>query len=232
MKRTYPPPEIVTKMCTGCGLCAEVCPSFVLDMVGTKALVVRGEWCIGCGHCGAVCPVEAVVHETIADERAPRPGRRPATTADTLLMLLRERRSVRLYRNEPISDEILEQIIEAGRYAPTGSNSQNVHYVILRSSSEITSLRNMTMAFYEKVFSRVRKPIGALLLSLLAGRRIVEYLRELLPKVEYVKGLIEEGKDPLFYNAPVVMVVHAESWDTCSAFNCAVAIYNLSLIHI
>jgi len=142
MKRTYPPPEIVTEMCTGCGLCAEVCPSFALDMVGTKALVVRGEWCIGCGHCGAVCPVEAVVHETIADERAPRPGRRPATTADTLLMLLRERRSVRLYRNEPISDEILEQIIEAGRYAPTGSNSQNVHYVILRSSSEIASLRH------------------------------------------------------------------------------------------
>jgi len=86
------------------------------------------------------------------------------------------------------------------------------------------------MAFYEKVFSRVRKPIGALLLSLLAGRRIVEYLRELLPKVEYVKGLIEEGKDPLFYKAPVVMVVHAESWDTCSAFNCAVAIYNCSLM--
>jgi nitroreductase len=25
-------------------------------------------------------------------------------------------------------------------------------------------------------------------------------------------------------------VVHAESWDTCSAFNCAVALYNCSLM--
>jgi nitroreductase len=41
---------------------------------------------------------------------------------------------------------------------------------------------------------------------------------------------MEQGKDPLFYHAPVVMLVHAESWDTCSAFNCSIALYNGSLM--
>jgi nitroreductase len=34
----------------------------------------------------------------------------------------------------------------------------------------------------------------------------------------------------LFYNASVVMVAHAESWDTSSAFNGALALYNCSLM--
>ncbi|MBW1999135.1 MAG: nitroreductase family protein [Deltaproteobacteria bacterium] len=230
MKRIYPPPEVITEKCIGCGLCVELCPSFVLDMVNEKASVVRGRWCIGCGHCGAVCPTAAVLHEATAVEKGPWPEPGPATSPDTLLLLLRERRSVRAYRDEPVSDEIIERILDAGRYAPTGRNSQNVHYVVLGSQEEIAQLREMTMRFYEKVFSRVRGRLGAFLLRLLAGRRVVEYLQESIPKVEHVKELIEQGKDPLFYHAPAVMVVHAESWDTCSAFNCALALYNCSLM--
>ena len=230
MKRMHPSPEVITERCTGCGLCVEACPSFVLDMANAKASVARGEWCIGCGHCGAVCPVEAILQEAAADEESLRPGPDPATSPDKLLLLLRERRSVRLYRNEPLPDEILERILDAGRYAPTGRNSQNVHYVLLRSPDEIDRLREMTMAFYEKIFARVRGKVGAFVLSLFAGRRIVESLRESLPKLEHAGKLIEQGKDCLFYQARAVMMVHAESWDTCSSFNCAAALYNCSLL--
>ncbi len=230
MKRTYTPPEVITERCTGCGMCVEVCPSFVLDMVNEKASAVRGEWCIGCGHCGAVCPVEAVLHEAIAVEKGPELGPGPATPPEVLLLLLRERRSVRVYRDEPIEKEVLERILDAGRYAPTGRNSQNVHYVVLKSPEEIAQLREMTLAFYEKIFAQVRGRVGAFFLNLFVGRRMVEYLRESIPKVDHAKELIEQGEDCLFYHAPAVMVVHAESWDSCSAFNCAVALYNCSLM--
>jgi nitroreductase len=63
-----------------------------------------------------------------------------------------------------------------------------------------------------------------------AGRKIAEYLRESLPKIEYANEQIKQGKDRLFYHAPVVMLTHAESWDTCSSFNCSVALYNCSLM--
>ena len=60
MRRTYSPPKVIMKKCTGCSLCVEECPAFVLEMTDTKAAVVRGDWCIGCGHCGAVCPEGAI----------------------------------------------------------------------------------------------------------------------------------------------------------------------------
>jgi len=42
-------------------------------------------------------------------------------TMQTLL----SRRSVRSYKNDPIPEEILAQILEAGTYAPTGKNMQS-----------------------------------------------------------------------------------------------------------
>jgi nitroreductase/NAD-dependent dihydropyrimidine dehydrogenase PreA subunit len=230
MRRTYSPPEVIREKCTGCGLCVEECPAFVFEMTDNKASVVRGDWCIGCGHCGAVCPEGAVRHEASALGKGPRPGPGPAIAPEQLMLLLRERRSVRSYRDKPVPKKVLERIIEGGRYAPTGSNNQNVRYEVLTAPAQIDQLRGMVIAFYERIFRWVRGRFGAFLLSLFAGRRIVEKLRESIPKVEHVKELMNQGEDCLFYHAPAVMVVHAESWDTCSAFNCSAALYNCSLI--
>ena len=230
MKPTVNLPTVLTDKCTGCGLCFEVCPSFVLEITRGKSWVARGDWCIGCGHCGAVCPEEAIIFSTPMIEKHPQPDVRPAASPETLELLLRERRSIRPYEKEPISEDVLRKILDVGRHAPTGNNSQNVRYVALQSPDEIDQLRKMTLSFYEKIFSRIKRPFGAFMLSLIAGRRVVESARESLPKMEHARKLIEQGKDCLFYHAPVVVVAHAESWDSCSAFNCSAALYNCSLM--
>ena len=230
MKQKVSPPVICAKDCTGCKRCVTVCPSFVLEMVGAKSEVVRGDWCIGCGHCGAVCPTGAILYEESSFDMHPKEGESPSTSPSTLELLLRERRSVRIYTNAPVPEDILNKILDAGRYAPTGSNSQNVHYVVLKSPDQITELQKMTVIFYEKIFSRVQGRFGMLLLSLIAGRKNAEFLHESLPKIEYVGEQMKQGKDRLFYYAPAVILTHAESWDTCSPFNCSVALYNCSLM--
>jgi nitroreductase/ferredoxin len=230
MRRVYYPPEVIWEKCTGCGLCLAVCPSFVFELMDTKSRVVRGDWCIGCGQCGAVCPVEAILHEASVTGKGLRLGSRPAISTEKLMLLLRERRSVRSYRHKPVSKKVLEQIVEAGRYAPTGSNSQNVHYLVLTAPTQIDQLRALTISFYERIFTLVRNRVGAFLLRVFAGRKIVEKLKESIPKLEHAKELMDQGRDCLFYDAPAVMVVHAESWDTSSAFNGALALYNCSLM--
>ncbi len=42
------------------------------------------------------------------------------------------RRSIRKFKNEPITDIVLKNILEAGRRAPTATNSQPWHFVIAR----------------------------------------------------------------------------------------------------
>ena len=230
MKRRGTPPKILIEKCTQCGQCAAVCPSYVLDFIEKKIEVTRGEWCIGCGHCGAVCPTEAVFQEATSPENYPGQGSAPAISPEGLELLVRERRSIRNYSDTPVSQDILQKVLEAGRYAPTGSNSQNVHYIVLSSEDRISQLKSMTLRFYEKIFSRVRGRLGSFLLLLIAGRKTLSYLRESLPKVEYAYGEMKRGKDILFYHAPVVILAHAESWDSSSSFNCSVALYNCSLM--
>jgi nitroreductase/NAD-dependent dihydropyrimidine dehydrogenase PreA subunit len=230
MKQKVSPPVVVAKDCIGCKKCVAICPSFVLDMVEAKAVVVRGDWCIGCEHCGAVCPTGAILHEEKYFDIHPKKGEVPAVSSEALELLLRERRSVRIYTHDPVPEEVLEKILDAGRYAPTGSNSQNVHYVVLKSPDQITELQKRTIRFYEKLFSRIRGRFGMFLLFLFAGRKTAEYLRESLPKMEYANEQMKQGKDRLFYHAPVIILAHAESWEPSSAFNGSVALYNCSLM--
>ena len=230
MKRDVTPPAVIAEECIGCEQCVRVCPSFVLDMIEGKSSVVRGEWCIGCGHCGAVCPTEAILNQGSRLEMQPEKEKARGPSPEILEVLLRERRLVRIYTRDPVPEEILNKVLDAGRYAPTGTNSQNVHYVVLTSPEQIAALQKMTMNFYERIFSLARAWFGPVLLPLVAGRKGAEYLRESLPKIEYAKEQMKEGKDRLFYCAPVVMVAHAESWDTSSSFNCSVALYHCSLM--
>jgi hypothetical protein len=48
--------------------------------------------------------------------------------------------------------------------------------------------------------------------------------------MEHTNEQMEQGKDRLLYHGPVLMLAHAEAWDTCSLFNCSVALYNCSLM--
>ena len=43
------------------------------------------------------------------------------------------RRSIRAYTDQPVSDEDLQEILECGLYAPSCSNMQSWHFVVVRS---------------------------------------------------------------------------------------------------
>ncbi|MCQ2561532.1 MAG: nitroreductase family protein [Clostridia bacterium] len=43
------------------------------------------------------------------------------------------RRSIRKYKDTPVTDEQLQKILEAGRLAPTGSNTQPLRFIVLKS---------------------------------------------------------------------------------------------------
>ncbi len=51
---------------------------------------------------------------------------------ESVLTLLKERRSIRLYKPDPVPDEMLEQLLEAGRWAPSASNRQPWAFIVVR----------------------------------------------------------------------------------------------------
>jgi nitroreductase len=51
---------------------------------------------------------------------------------DQVMKLLKGRRSIRRYRDEPVPDDLLETVLEAGRWAPSASNRQPWDFVVVR----------------------------------------------------------------------------------------------------
>lgn len=51
---------------------------------------------------------------------------------DSLLELVKNRRSIRKYTNEPVPDEYVEKIIDAARWAPSGANKQPWEFIVIR----------------------------------------------------------------------------------------------------
>ena len=50
-----------------------------------------------------------------------------------IIEVIKTRRSVRKYKPDPISEEEINKILEAGRWAPSADNSQPWRFIILRS---------------------------------------------------------------------------------------------------
>lgn len=49
-----------------------------------------------------------------------------------VLEAIKTRRSIRKYEKRPVPEELLEKILEAGRWAPSASNAQPWNFIVLR----------------------------------------------------------------------------------------------------
>lgn len=122
---------IKEEKCIGCGLCVDDCPNGFLFLENDKVHTNR-KGCIECGHCFAICPQGAVrmANYECSDEPIV-----PMTEIDSdkLLAAMKSRRSMRHFTGQPVEQEKIDKILEAGRYSPTGGNSQGVYYTVLGS---------------------------------------------------------------------------------------------------
>ena len=199
------PITINEDLCQLCGKCAEICPFQIFETNEEKINVVKPEGCIQCGHCVSVCPEHAI---SVGEDR-PIPFSDNKTVApEQMLHHIRSRRSTRIYKDKPIPREIIEQVVEAGRYAPTGGNFQSIYLTIVADRLKQEILREKLLAYLESQaemseswLKRLKKK-GELLsdsekhtIAVWSGfRRQMDKLRE--------------GRDVIFWGAPLVIVLH------------------------
>lgn len=134
-------------LCIQCGLCVEDCPSHALVLKADGAEVTTQQ-CIKCSHCVAICPKEAVTMTGFED--GPEPIT-PHMKVDAMALLgqLKARRSMRHFTEQPVDPEIIAQVLEAGRYTPSGSNKQDVSYVVLREN--IDEYEQIALSLFRRI---------------------------------------------------------------------------------
>ncbi|WP_041720285.1 nitroreductase family protein [Alkaliphilus metalliredigens] len=65
-------------------------------------------------------------------------------SVDQSLQLLKDIRSIRKYKKDPVSRSILEQIIDCGRMSPTAKNQQPWEFIIVDDKKLLTALGEVT----------------------------------------------------------------------------------------
>ena len=129
-----------TNLCKSDGACVEVCPSGTLT-VNENGFPeeVPGSTCILCGHCVAVCACDALTHTGLPEE-AFLPMSKELPTPAMMDGFLMSRRSVREFKDQPVARERLEALLDVARRAPTASNSQKLHWIVVEGQAKVRGL--------------------------------------------------------------------------------------------
>ncbi len=219
------------KKCTGCGRCVKTCVSLALEMRGGRPELIKPYYCVRCGHCAAVCEYDAITSTSTEPKRITAAELKKSPSPEALQFLLRSRRSVRFYKDKPISRKDMEKILEAGRYTATGTNSQDVRYIVFTDPEKIEELRAAAAPLVIKVMKLAGRVASTPLGKHMMGELLASRMKDLyLPGMDIIKERIEKGEDPVFYRSPALMLVYAEKMDDTAAFGCSAALYNCSLM--
>ena len=69
----------------------------------------------------------------------------------TTLEAIKTRRSTRRFSDKPVELEKLDKIVSAGRYAPSGGNSQTCHFIVVRNREVLAKLAELAQSAFAKM---------------------------------------------------------------------------------
>ncbi len=123
---------IDSEECIACGQCKSVC---IRDNIEIDEIAVEtGSNCFECGHCMAICPTKAITlkifkgHEDRIEDYNPK---EIPVKYNELLELLKQRRSIRWFKNKKIDKDTFSKLLEGAYYSPSAQNEQDVEFVVL-----------------------------------------------------------------------------------------------------
>ena len=124
------------------------------------------------------------------------------------LELIKTRRSTRKYQERAVEKALLEQIIEAGRYAPSGGNSQSTHFFVITDRAVLAELA----ALVKREFAQMEVTPGM--------------YRSLANAIRASKG----ERYVFHYDAPVLIVTANQKDYGNNMADCACALENMMLM--
>lgn len=229
-------PEIDQSKCTLCGRCVSVCPKDVL-LIKDKKVVIDNDDCMLCSHCYAVCAPGAVSFPWFLKQvkfssfkyREKVLSGKDHSPAE-IVNLFRSRRSVRKYKDEPVDDDTLRDLVEFAVTAPSGSNCQEWEFTVINGREKVWDLAQQVKSFFVKINRLAGNPLVRIISVPFMGRKLVNYYRD---HFETVKRAIREsnmGIDRLFHGAPCVIVIHSSMDGSTPVEDGTYAAYNICML--
>lgn len=198
--------------CLQCGQCAKDCPNGVLVMeAGVPELLPKmADDCIECQHCFAVCPTGALSVFDLDPAKSIPLDKGALPTRQQMKTLVRGRRSVRRYRAENVSRELIDELLSDLAHAPTGCNDRALEFLVVDDGAEMQKLRERVVAAVEAAIRDNRQMPEFLSAAVAAFRR--------------------EGIDNFFRGAPHLLAISAADRASCGRQDIVLALAYFELL--
>lgn len=184
--------------CIGCGLCKDDCLLSEIKIIDGKCSP-KNKTCFDCYHCVAICPMNAVMPVKNEEEVVDMKPEAYDVDGEKLLNLIKSRRTIRKFKKAEIDRQALEAVLEAGRFSPTGMNSQEIRFIVFEK--ELKELTEMSLNALKELAADTLADENSP-----KALKAYSYMWQNMHK-QYFEG----GKDRLFYDAPVVVVAVANT---------------------
>lgn len=202
--------KIDQSLCKKCGICSQVCPNKIIGQNGTIHFKEEREHlCIQCGHCMAVCPTKSVHVEGLSYENDFNELPSDKVNYANFIGTLSTRRSVRTFKNQPVSEELVDEIVNSVSYAPYGASPEKMEISIINNRETIESALPLISEFFHGLEKMIENPIKSRILRLVAGNEDFQTVKNHL--YPFAKGGIYnlENWDGITRGAPTLITIHA-----------------------
>ena len=203
--------------CTGCGLCVEVCKDFGFEIVDHKVSKTDNSvfGCIACGHCMLICPtgVIAIEGRTLSPVQLfELPEKNIVPDFNNLLALLQRRRSIREFKDLPVEEEKINQILDAAQTAPMGIPPSDVHVLVLENKTQV---HNFAVEF-SKYLNSIRWMASNWFITFMRpfwGKANDEMMHSFIkPVFDIYVDSMNKGDNWINYDAPLAMYFYGSPY--------------------
>jgi nitroreductase len=140
------------------------------------------------------------------------------------------RRSCRSFASQEVSQELLQDLITFGISAPSGTNSQQWTFTLLKGRQEVVALAEEVLRFYQKLNRLSSNSLLRGTLKLFGKDELANYFHEYFDSVEdAIQRWNNKQEDLLFHGAPAVIVVGSKLKASCPQDDALLATQNMLL---
>jgi nitroreductase/NAD-dependent dihydropyrimidine dehydrogenase PreA subunit len=200
-------------VCTGCGECAEDCTMRCIEMIADIPTMSKEneERCVQCQHCFAVCPVGALSILGKDPEQFPL-HKKDLPSAEQVIAMVKGRRSIRQYKNEPVPDQQIATLLQTASYAPTAVNNHQVMFTVIDDVAVMDKLRQEVHTAIETKVQNGTMPPG------------MEFYLDLIGKAK------TDGRDAIFRDAPHLLIASSPKESPSPVADCFIALSYFELL--